>query len=128
MACEESSWQKYELPTIRVELNPKTILIATADDHKNLCKTFTRKRRLGHCALRCSGGHKPPSAFIARLLPRPAAGYFPLELTVTVIVQRGRISLSRFPRYRGVCLSKVNLGYARLSTAIELTENKEEFS
>jgi len=40
MACEESSWQKYEPPTIRVELNPKTILIATADDRKNLYKIF----------------------------------------------------------------------------------------
>src|SRR6516164_5707444 len=30
----------YEPPTIRVELNPKTILIATADDRKNLCKIF----------------------------------------------------------------------------------------
>ena len=40
MACEESSWQKYEPPTIRVELNPKTILIATADDCKNLYKIF----------------------------------------------------------------------------------------
>ena len=40
MACEESSWQKYEPLTIRVELNPKTILIATADDRKNLYKIF----------------------------------------------------------------------------------------
>ena len=40
MACEESSWQKYEPPTIRVELNPKAILFATAYDRKNLCKIF----------------------------------------------------------------------------------------
>jgi hypothetical protein len=40
MACEESSWQKYEPPTIRVELNPKTILIATVNDRKNLRKIF----------------------------------------------------------------------------------------
>jgi hypothetical protein len=45
MAGEEWSWQKHEPSTIRVELNPKTILIATADDRKNLCKIFTRKRR-----------------------------------------------------------------------------------
>jgi hypothetical protein len=43
MACEESSWQKYGPPTIRVELNPKTILIASAADYENLCKIFTRK-------------------------------------------------------------------------------------
>jgi hypothetical protein len=44
MACEESSWQKYEPSTIRVELNPKTILIASAGDCENLCKIFTRKQ------------------------------------------------------------------------------------
>jgi hypothetical protein len=36
----------------RVELNPKTILIATAGDRKNLCKIFTRRRRLDHCETR----------------------------------------------------------------------------
>jgi hypothetical protein len=40
MVHEDSSWQKHEPPTIRVELKPKTILIATADGRKNLCKIF----------------------------------------------------------------------------------------
>jgi hypothetical protein len=49
MRCEELSWRKYEPSTIRVELNPKTILIASAEDRKNLRKIFTRKRQAQAC-------------------------------------------------------------------------------
>ena len=43
-------------PTIRVELNPKTILIAIADDRKNLCKIFAATT--GRC-LWAADRHEP---------------------------------------------------------------------
>jgi hypothetical protein len=43
-------------PTIRVELNPKTILIAIADDRKNLCKIFAAAT--GRC-LWAADRHEP---------------------------------------------------------------------